>query len=169
MSKKKNLSKHDTLPDASKWKFALVVSDWNDKITHSLLDGARSTLRDAGVPEDQIKVLHVPGAYELPFGAKLAIGDFGPDAIICLGCVIKGETDHNEYINHSVAQGLTQLSLFANLPIIFGVLTPLTYEQAEARAGGAHGNKGVEAAVTAIKMVALKKSMNEKKKTIGFG
>ena len=146
----------------------IVVSDWNNEITHKLLEGCLSALKEAGAIEDQIRTLHVPGSFELPFGAKLLLGDSSPDAIICLGCVIKGETKHDEYINNAISQGLIQLSLFANTPIIFGVLTPNTFEQALERAGGKHGNKGVEAAATAIHMVSLKKGLKETKKKIGF-
>ncbi len=166
--KKKNLSEVEALPSAAGLNFGVVVSEWNGEITEKLKEGCIKTLTEAGAPEDQIKVITVPGSFELPFGAKLLLGESSPDAIICLGCVIKGETKHDEYINHAISQGLIQLSLFANVPIIFGVLTPNTYEQALDRAGGAHGNKGVESAVTAIRMATLKKEIRDTKKKIGF-
>ncbi|MEM1120782.1 MAG: 6,7-dimethyl-8-ribityllumazine synthase, partial [Bacteroidota bacterium] len=109
-----------------------------------------------------------PGAFELPGGAAMLAGKHKLDAVICLGCVIKGETSHNEYINQSVGMGLTNLSIASGKPFIFGLLTPNNEQQALERAGGKHGNKGVEAAVTAIRMAALKQDLGEAKKRIGF-
>lgn len=169
--KKKNLSdvKVPQLKEPAKIKVGIVVSEWNDQITGKLLAGSLETLTGAGLTEQNIRVIRVPGSFELPFGAKLLIGQDSPDALICIGCVIQGETKHNEYINHAVSQSISQLSLFANIPISFGVLTPNTMEQAEDRAGGKHGNKGVEAAAAALRMIALRQSMKEGKKQIGFG
>ena len=169
--KKKDLSSVE-IPDLEqieKVKVGVVVSEWNEKITGKLLEGCRDTLIEAGVHSENLKVIHVPGSFELPFGAKLLIGRDHPDAVICLGCVIQGETKHNEYINMAVSQSISQLSLFSNIPIIYGVLTPDTMKQAEDRAGGKHGNKGVEAAATALRMIALKQTMKGGKKKIGFG
>ena len=170
MQKKKNLSdvSNELLSHAETIKFGIVVADWNPAITHALEAGCRQKLIEAGADPENIHDLHVPGSFELPFGAKMLINEYKPDAVICIGCVIKGETSHNEYINHSISQGMIQLSLFANIPIIFGVLTPNNIEQAEARAGGTHGNKGIEAAATAIRMVNLKKNLKESQKRIGF-
>ncbi len=166
----KNLSEYDAsgTPSAEGMRFGIVVSDWNATITHALLDGCRQVLLQQGAKESDLQVLHVPGSYELPFGAKLLLGSQSLDAVICLGCVITGETKHNEYISHSVAQALIMLGLTANVPCIFGVLTPDNQQQAEDRAGGKHGNKGIEAAVTAIEMAALKKGLKKGKSTIGF-
>ena len=112
--------------------------------------------------------MQVPGSFELTAGAKMIADEHKVDAVICLGCVIKGETSHNEYINYAVANGLTNLSMVYGRPFVFGVLTPDTEEQALDRAGGKHGNKGVEAAVTAIRMAAIKKGLKGSKPKIGF-
>ncbi len=170
MSKKTNLS-DIKLPDAEgteNFKVGIVVSKWNPEITEALLSASKETLTKAGINDDNIKVVHVPGSFELPAGAKMLLQSDSFDGVICLGCVIKGETTHNEYISHAVATGLTQLSLVSNKPCIFGVLTPNDMEQAKDRAGGKHGNKGHEAAATLIEMIALKKSLTQKNKSIGF-
>jgi 6,7-dimethyl-8-ribityllumazine synthase len=153
----KNLSVYnpDTVPDAGKMRFGIVVSDWNKEVTWSLLDGAVRTLKKHGATEKNIVVTHVPGSFELTLGAQFLAEYDDLDAIICLGCVIQGETPHFTYICQGVTQGITQLNLEYNLPFIFGVLTTNNQEQAEERAGGKLGNKGDEAAVTAIKMAAL--------------
>ena len=165
-----NLSEYDPnkMPDASEMSFGIAVSDWNSEITHKLLEGCLETLLKQGVREDWIKLVHVPGSFELPKAAKWLIDTAWEDkdedlieaqGIICLGCVITGETRHDEYINHAISKGIMDLNLNEVTPVIFGVLTPNTMEQAKDRAGGKHGNKGVEAAVTAIKMVDLGVSM----------
>lgn len=166
----KNLSTYDesNIPQAERFHFGIVVSDWNTEITHALYEGCFDTLVKHGAKEDSIKTVQVPGAFELPVGAKLLAGAKRFDAIICLGCVIKGETQHDEYINHAVSTGLAQLSIVSGIPCIFGVLTPNNMEQALDRAGGKHGNKGVEAAVTAIRMAALKKDLAMPTSKIGF-
>ncbi len=169
-SRKQNLSGHDLtkLPSAEGHKIHIVVSDWNKDITATLLDGAKKTLIECGGKEDDIFVLNVPGTFELPIGARTVLKSKSSDAVICLGCVIKGETDHDKYINQSVAITLNQLAITSGKPIVFGVLTVNSMEQALDRAGGQHGNKGVEAAVTAIKMVQLQKDINKPESTIGF-
>lgn len=166
----KNLStyKEDAIPDASEMKFGIVVSEWNSKITDALYEACYDTLLKHGAKEAHIHAVQVPGSFELPMAAKLLALRQKVDAVICLGCVIKGETSHNEYINQSVATGLTTLSIALDKPFVFGVLTPNNEQQALDRAGGKHGNKGVEAAVTALRMVALKKDMGETKTKIGF-
>lgn len=166
----KNLSQYDddTVPDAGSMAFGIVVAEWNARITHALYEACYDALLRHGAAPEHIQTLQVPGAFELPIGARILNGRHNPDAIICLGCVIKGETSHNEYINQSVAQGLMQLSLASGKPFIFGVLTPNDEQQALDRAGGKHGNKGVEAAITAIRMVALQKETAGGKKKIGF-
>lgn len=170
-SKDQNLSKGagQDLPSVEEYSFAIIVSDWNEDITYALRDACVDTLKQYGAKEDNIKVTHVPGTYELPLGARLAMGQGKVDAAICLGCVIKGETDHDIYINQAVAGGIMNLGLATQKPVIFGVLTPNTHEQAVDRAGGKYGNKGVEAATTAIKMVHLAKDTEGGKKSIGFG
>jgi 6,7-dimethyl-8-ribityllumazine synthase len=162
MAKKKtNLSKHDAsgIPSAAGMKIAIVVSEWNPEITEALYYGAVVSLIENGCEQKNIFRVSVPGSYELPTAAQFVAGSKKMDAIICLGCVIQGETRHFDFICDAVANGLVNVSLKYNLPVIFGVLTPDNMVQARARAGGKHGNKGVEAAVTAIKMAALKKSL----------
>ncbi|HMO38955.1 MAG TPA: 6,7-dimethyl-8-ribityllumazine synthase [Saprospiraceae bacterium] len=165
----KNLSAYDesSLPSADGMRFGIVVAEWNARITHALYEGCYDTLLKHGAQASDIYTVQVPGSFELPAGARLLAGKQKLDAVICLGCVIKGETSHNEYINHAVATGLTNLSIASGQPFIFGVLTPDNEAQALDRAGGKHGNKGVEAATTAIRMAALKKELTDKTK-IGF-
>lgn len=168
-SKNKNLSSTNAqIPSAKGMRFGIVVSDWNESITHSLYDACYKTLIDNEGEEELIRTVHVPGTFELPVGAKMLLASENYDAIICLGCVIKGETQHDEYINHAVATGLINLGVLSGKPVIFGVLTPNNMEQASDRAGGKHGNKGVEAAITAIRMSHLKSDMKSQKKKIGF-
>ena len=167
----KNLSHYDeqTLPSAKELRFGIVVADWNAQITHALYQGCLDTLLKHGALEENIHMVQVPGSFELPAGARLLAGAHKLDAIVAIGCVIKGETNHNEYINNSVAMGLTNLSIATTIPCIFGVLTPNDEQQALDRAGGIHGNKGVEAGVTAIRMAALKKELIKGDKgRIGF-
>ncbi len=166
----KNLSKYDekTIPLAEKMNFGIVVSEWNSKITHALYKACFETLIKHGAKPENIYTEQVPGTFELPVGAKILASSKKLDAVICLGCVIKGETSHNEYINQAVATGLVQLSILHNKPFIFGVLTPNDEQQAKDRAGGKYGNKGVESAVTAIRMASLKTKFGEPKQKIGF-
>lgn len=156
-----DLSEYDTasVPDAGKMRFGIVVSDWNKEVTHSLLEGSLTTLKKHGASESNIVVRHVPGSFELTLGAQFLAEYDDLDAIICLGCVIQGETPHFSFICQGVTQGITQLNLEYNIPFIFGVLTTLDHKQALERAGGKHGNKGDEAAVTAIRMAALQREM----------
>jgi 6,7-dimethyl-8-ribityllumazine synthase len=167
----KNLSEYNEndLPKADDFSFGIVVADWNKEITHALYEGCYDTLVKQGAKETAIHTIQVPGAFELPSGAKLLLGKHKLDAVVCIGCVIKGETSHNEYINNAVATGITQLGLLSGKPIIYGVLTPNDEQQAKDRAGGKYGNKGVEAAVTAIRMATLKNELTSAKKSIGFG
>jgi len=158
----KNLSDHDpaTIPDGSSMKIGIVVSEWNEEITSGLLDGAQQTLEKYGVSKENIPVVVVPGSFEIPFGARLMADHQSPNAVICLGCVIQGETKHFDYICQGVTQGITELNLEYGIPFIFGILTTDTLEQALDRAGGKHGNKGDEAAVTALKMAALRTQLS---------
>lgn len=157
-SRLKNLSGYDPekIPDASKMKFGIVVSEWNEEITASLLEGTIDTLKRFNVDPSNIFVKTVPGSFELPFGARIVAENYSPDAVICLGCVIKGETAHFDYICQGVTQGITELNLDYDIPYIFGVLTTDTLQQARDRSGGKYGNKGDEAAITAIKMASLR-------------
>jgi 6,7-dimethyl-8-ribityllumazine synthase len=158
-----NLSAYDpeSIPDSGEMRFGIVVSDWNKDVTWSLLDSAINILKKHGTTEDNIVVRHVPGSFELTLGAQFLAEYDDLDAVICLGCIIRGETPHFEYICQGVVHGITHLNLDYNIPFIFGVLTTETHQQALERAGGKHGNKGDEAAVTAIKMAALQREMEK--------
>ncbi len=163
-SKQKNLSEHKTqkFPGASGYRIAIAVSEYHEKITFALRDGCIDALKKYGVNEKNIFVSVIPGAFELPLAAKWLYEKKKADAVICLGCVIKGETDHDKYINQAVAQGVMNLCLKTGAPFIFGLLTPNTLQQAKDRAGGKHGNKGVECAVAALQMLQLKDSLKKK-------
>ncbi|MDD4969642.1 MAG: 6,7-dimethyl-8-ribityllumazine synthase [Paludibacter sp.] len=170
-TKYQNLSDYDEdlMPDkekVSEQQYAIAVADWNPNITHALLEGAYSSLIDNGVKEDQIKVVHVPGTFELIYAAKqlldcsecvidnVKVHKFA--AIIVLGCVIQGDTPHFDYVCQGVTNGISSLNMKSEgCPVIFGVLTTNTLQQALDRAGGIHGNKGVEGAITAIKMANI--------------
>jgi 6,7-dimethyl-8-ribityllumazine synthase len=156
-----NLSNYNLnlVPSAAGFRFGIVVSEWNHEITSELLKGACQTLLRLGAKEDNISVHWVPGSFELIFGAKSIAQSSEVDAVLCLGCVIQGETPHFKYICQGVTEGIAHLNLQFNIPFIFGLLTTLNLEQAQDRAGGKLGNKGDEAAVTAVKMIHLKKSM----------
>ena len=156
-----NLSDYDPniVPPAHEMRFGIVVSDWNKEITWSLLDGAVSTLKKHGVISDNILVKHVPGSFELPLAGQFIAEYDDVDGVICLGCVIQGETPHFTYVCQGVTQGIASLNLEYNIPFVFGVLTTSTMQQAIDRAGGRLGNKGDEAAITAIRMAALQAEM----------
>ncbi|MCC8094743.1 MAG: 6,7-dimethyl-8-ribityllumazine synthase [Tannerellaceae bacterium] len=150
-----NLSAYDfnSVPDASKMRVGIVVAEWNKEITEKLLEGACNTLERHGARPENIIISRVPGSFELVYGAKKMAEKKDLHAIIVLGCVIRGDTPHFDYVCSGVTQGVTQLNLMYNIPFIFGLLTNDTMQQSIDRAGGIHGNKGDEAAVTAIKMV----------------
>jgi len=156
------------LPDGSSFKIGIVVSQWNADITNALLEGAQDILLKSGVLQDNIEVLYVPGSFELPWGARQLMKQGKRDALICLGCIIQGETKHDEYIASAVASGIMQLGLMSGIPVIFGVLTTNTEEQAKERAGGKHGNKGVEAATAALQMAIVRSGDTTTKKRIGY-
>ncbi|GAB2543617.1 6,7-dimethyl-8-ribityllumazine synthase [Rufibacter soli] len=151
----KNLSEYnsDSMPDISGKRFGLVVAEWNKEITDTLCKGAYETLLQHGAKPDNIHRNTVPGSFELTLGAQFLAQSNEIDAVIALGVVIKGETKHDDYICHAVAHGLTQVGLKFNKPVIFGLVTTNDEQQAWDRAGGKHGNKGVEAAATAIQML----------------
>lgn len=157
-SKQKSLSIHKefTAKHAAKFKIAIAVSEYNGDITFALRDGCISTLKEYGVKEKNIIVKLVPGAFELPLAAAWLYEYNDVDAVICLGCVIKGDTDHDIYINNAVSTAIMNLGLDTGAPFVFGVITPNNHQQAKDRAGGKHGNKGVECAVAALKMLELK-------------
>lgn len=136
-------------------KFGIVVSEWNDEVTEALYTGAVQTLLENGVSRDNIYRKSVPGSYELILGGQWLAQEEEIDAVLCLGCVIQGETRHFDFICDAVAQGIKDVNLKFNKPVIFGVLTTDTMQQALDRAGGKHGNKGDEAAITAVKMLGF--------------
>jgi len=140
-------------------RFAIVVSRFNEDITSGLLSGARSTLVDAGVSDEDVTVIHVPGAFEIPVAALHAAQQGDVDAVICLGCLIKGDTMHFEYIAEAAAHGIMNVSVSTGVPVAFGVLTAMTDEQAVVRSAPGEGNKGREAALAAIEMATLFKRL----------
>jgi len=156
----KNLSdfSHLQVGNAENLKFAIVVSQWNAQITGALLNGAYKGLLDHGAKEENIELIEVPGSYELISGSDIALRNQELDAVITLGCVIQGETRHFDFICDAVANGTAQVGIKYNKPVIFGVLTTDNQEQALDRAGGKHGNKGEEAAITAIQMANIHKN-----------
>jgi 6,7-dimethyl-8-ribityllumazine synthase len=143
------------LTDFSNKHFGIVVSEWNSEITEKLLEGAHETLLKHGVTMEHIYIKTVPGSYELSLASQWMAQWGDIDAVICLGCIIKGETPHFEFISAAVAHGITDVALKYNKPIIFGVLTTENQQQALDRSGGKYGNKGVEAAATALKMLGF--------------
>lgn len=159
--KKKNLSEFSPFEFSSayKTKIGIVVSEWNDRITDSLFKGAKETLLQHGVLEENILVKDVPGSFELPLGAKWMLEKFSVDAVICIGCIIQGETRHFDFIAQAVSDGIMNVGLAFSKPVIFSVLTCNTMEQAEDRSGGKHGNKGVEGAISCLKMLALSENI----------
>ena len=152
-----NLSAYnsDAVPDGTSFTVHLVVSQWNDTITSSLQEGAVTTLLKHKVQESNIKVWNVPGSFELIYGAKKA-QSYNPDAVIVIGSVIQGQTKHFDFVCEAVSQGIKDLNVHSEVPVIFCVLTDNTLEQAQDRSGGKHGNKGVEAAVAALQMITLR-------------
>jgi 6,7-dimethyl-8-ribityllumazine synthase len=141
-------------------KIGIAVAEWNRHITHILRDGAIRTLREAGLTEDQIEVVAVPGAFELPLTAQ-KLAESGCNAVICIGCVIRGETPHFDYVCQAATDGVLQVGLKTGKPVIFGVLTTDNEAQATDRCGGKHGHKGDEAAQTALWMLALNQKISK--------
>lgn len=158
-----NLSEYDikSVPSATGMRFGIVVSEWNNSITGALLEGAQSTLLKHGVSEEDIIVMTVPGSFELIFGASQMAKSGKVDGVIAIGCVIRGDTPHFDYICDGTTQGLAELNTTGNIPVIYGLLTCNTLQQAQDRAGGILGNKGDECAVAAIKMVDFKKKISQ--------
>lgn len=155
----KNLSVYDkaTIPNAKNFRFGIVVSEWNTNITEGLFNGAKDALLECGASEAHIIRWDVPGSFELTFGCKKMIATQNVDAVIAIGSVIQGETKHFDFVCSATAQGIKDLNVQTDTPVIFCVLTDNTLQQAIDRSGGIHGNKGTEAAIAAIKMVALGK------------
>lgn len=152
---------HASVPSAKGMRFGIVVSEWNWKVTGSMAQGALDTLIRHGAHEEDIEIKRVPGSFELPLGGQFLAETGIYDAIILIGCVIQGETRHFDFICQGVTQGAVDLNLKYNLPVIYGVLTTANLQQAIDRSGGIHGNKGDEAAITAIKMVSLKREIGK--------
>lgn len=157
----KNLSDYDvtTVPNGTAMHIGIVVAEWNEKITKGLLTGAYQTLIKHQVKEENILINYVPGSFELPLAAQSMLEAKNLDAVICLGSVIQGETKHFDFVCEATALGIKDVALKYNKPVIFGVLTDNTMQQAIDRSGGKYGNKGDEAAITAIKMVAFQKAL----------
>lgn len=153
----KSLSAHSSknIQDISDKTFGIIVSEWNEDVTEALFSGAYQTLLENGAKKENIIRKNVPGSFELTLAAQWLAQEESIDAVICLGCVIQGETKHFDFICDAVAHGITNVGLKYNKPVIFGVLTPNTQQQAMDRAGGKHGNKGDEAAITAVKMLGF--------------
>lgn len=153
----KNLSHYDKskLPNIQHFKFGIVTSQWNEQVTFGLKKGAIDTLKDCGATDSQIICWEVPGSFELIHGCKKMIESQNVDVVIAIGCVIQGETRHFDFVCEGVTQGIAYLNASQNVPVIFCVLTDNNLQQSLDRSGGKHGNKGVEAAVAAIKMVTL--------------
>lgn len=158
----KNLSDFSDMevPSAAPYHFGIVVAEWNTVITNALYQGAYESLVEHGALTEHIYTYSVPGSFELTSGADILLKNRKLDAVICLGCVIQGETRHFDFICNAVANGITNVAIKYSKPVIFGVLTTDNQQQADDRAGGKHGNKGVEAAVTAIKMAYLAETLN---------
>ncbi|ATA72594.1 6,7-dimethyl-8-ribityllumazine synthase [Capnocytophaga sp. H4358] len=153
----KNLSQYDKtkIPNVANYRFGIITSEWNEQVTFGLKKGAIDTLKDCGALEENILCWEVPGSFELIYGSKKMIKTQRVDAIIAIGCVIQGETKHFDFVCQGVTQGIAQLNVSENIPVIFCVLTDNNMQQSLDRSGGKHGNKGVEAAIAAIKMVTL--------------
>ena len=161
--KKTNLSDYDptAVPDGSPYRIGVIAAEWNPEVTDALLQGAVDTLSEHGVKAENLLVRRVPGTFELTSAADMMLGTPNIDAVICIGCVIQGETRHFEFICQAVSQGITNVALKRERPVIFSVLTCDTMQQALDRAGGRHGNKGIEGAITALKMIAYQRSLCE--------
>ena len=157
----KNLSHYnlEDVPSAEGMKFGIVVSEWNANITENLFSGAYEALVECGCMGKDIIRKNVPGSFELPLAAQFLLESKNVDAVICLGSVIQGETKHFDYVCQTTSNGIKDVSLKYNKAVIFGVLTDNTMQQAIDRSGGKHGNKGTEAAIACIKMIALKKKI----------
>ncbi len=157
----KNLSQYDknTIPNTKGLRFGIVVSEWNDNITSGLYNGALQALLENNVPQEDIVTWYVPGSFELVYGSKKMIQTQNIDAVIAIGSVIQGETKHFDFVCEAVSQGIKDLNVQTDVPVVFCVLTDNTMQQAIDRSGGKHGNKGTEAAIVAIRMAYLKTSV----------
>ena len=165
----KNLSNYDkaTIPNAKDFRFGIVVSEWNDTITEGLYNGALEALKDCGAIDKNITRWNVPGSYELIYGCK-KMQNQNVDVVIAIGSVIQGETKHFDFVCDGVTQGIKDLNILSDIPVIFCVLTDNNRQQSIDRSGGKHGNKGTEAAIAAIKMAQLRKDSNGLGMRIGY-
>ncbi len=156
----RNLSEYNTeeIPNGADFKIGIVVSEWNEKITFNLLEGAKQALTDNGVKEENIDVRFVPGTFELPLGCQFMCEKGNVDGIVAIGVVIQGETKHFDFVCEGATQGIKDVNLKYNTPVSFCVLTDNNEQQSIDRSGGKHGNKGIECAIACLKMIALKKS-----------
>jgi len=159
----KNLSNYDktTIPSAKHFRFGIVVSEWNETITNGLFNGAEAALLDCGALPENVIRWNVPGSFELIYGSKKMIETQNVDVVIAIGCVIKGETMHFEFVCEGVTQGIRELNVLSDVPVIFCLLTDNTQQQSIDRSGGKHGNKGTEAAIAAIKMAFLRQEASK--------
>ncbi len=165
----KNLSQYDkaTIPSAKNFRFGIVVSEWNADITEGLYKGAFDALIDCGAEEKSIIRWNVPGSYELIYGCKnMQMQNL--DVVIAIGSVIRGETQHFDFVCQGVTQGIKDLNVLNDVPVIFCVLTDNNHQQSIDRSGGKHGNKGTEAAIAAIKMAELRKNSRKRGISIGY-
>jgi len=155
-----NLSSYDPkdLPNGAHFSVGIVVSEWNSEYTNGMLNGALKVLKDCGVLEESIRIVHVPGSFELPLASQMLLEHV--DGVIAIGSVIRGETSHFDYVCEAVSQGIKDVNLKTGKPVAFCVLTDNNAEQAAARSGGEHGNKGIEAAVVVMKMIALRAKLH---------
>ena len=157
------------ISDVSQLHIAVLQTDWNQAVVSKIHKSCVDTLLSLGIIKEHIHEYSVPGSYELPMGAKMILsGQIKPDAIICLGCVIQGETKHDDYINHTIARSINNIGLMSGTPIILGVLTTNSIDQAHARAGGDRGDKGIESAHAALKMISLKEKIDGQSRRISF-
>ena len=165
-----NLSDYKPLhiTNADEFNIGIVFSEWNDFITHNLRDACIDVLEKEGVKKENISIFQVPGAFELNYASMQLCKENKFDAVIAIGCVIRGETPHFDYVCSSVAHGIKDCNILTNTPTIFCVLTDDTKEQSIARSGGNLGNKGIEAAVTALQMIDFKRNLSKKDSKIGF-
>ena len=156
----KNLSNYDksTIPNTNGLRFGIVVSEWNEQVTNGLFKGAFEALIDNGVSQADIVKWNVPGSFELIYGCKKMVETQKVDAVIAIGCVIQGETKHFDFVCEGVTQGIKDLNIQQDIPVIFCVLTDNNLQQSIDRSGGKHGNKGTEAGITAIKMADLRRN-----------
>ena len=156
----KNLSDYnkENIPNGADFKVGIVVSEWNESITNNLFEGAKKALLENGVPESNILVRHVPGAFELPLASQFMLDNTDVDGVVAIGVVIQGETKHFDFVCQGTTQGLMNVMLEYNSPVAFCLLTDNNIQQSIDRSGGIHGNKGIECAIACLKMIALKKS-----------